>query len=100
MRLTESDRGRTVEVEAGAVVTVLLRENPSTGYRWTVDMAGDLEQITDRANPGEAMGGAGTRELQFRAAQRGTHEVHLKNWRSWEGDASVRQRWNVTIVVT
>jgi len=99
MQLTQSDRGRTVEVAAGQTVTVRLPESPSTGYRWTVESAGGLQQIADHSEAGGAMGGAGMREIEFRAGQPGSHELRMRNRRSWEGDAGSGDRFNVTIVV-
>ena len=99
MQLTQSDRGRTVEVAAGQTVTVRLPENPSTGYRWAVESAGGLQQTGDRSEAGGAMGGAGVREIEFRAAEPGSHELRMKNRRTWEGDAGGGDRFDVTIVV-
>jgi len=99
MQLTQSDRGRTVEVAAGQTVTVRLPENPSTGHRWTVESAGGLQQIADRSEAAGAMGGAGMREIEFRAGPPGSHELRMRNRRSWEGDAGSGDRFDVTIVV-
>jgi predicted secreted protein len=99
MLLTANDHERRVEVGAGTVLTVRLPEQPTTGYRWAIESAGGLEPGGDRVEPGGAIGGAGTRELLFRATRQGTHELRLKLWREWEGEASVIDRFAVTIVV-
>jgi predicted secreted protein len=99
MTLTGADRGRRVEVGAGTVVGVRLPETPTTGYRWTVEAAGGLELVGDRADPAGAIGGTGARELQFRATAPGSHELRMKQWREWEGEGSVIDRFAVTIVV-
>jgi inhibitor of cysteine peptidase len=36
--LTEADAGSTRQVKRGETVELRLKENPSTGYRWTIDV--------------------------------------------------------------
>lgn len=57
MILSNQDHGRTVEVEAQSVGTVRLDENPSTGYRWSVETNEGLEMVDDSfEKAGDAMG--------------------------------------------
>ncbi len=99
MILDAHDRGRTVEVAAGNVVTVRLRESPTTGYRWTVERAAGLERVGDTFEARGAVGGAGVRQFQFRAARAGSYEIRMKNWREWEGESSIVDRFDVRIAV-
>jgi predicted secreted protein len=99
MILSEQDSGRTVQVDVGTIISVRLNENPTTGYRWTADASTELEQLGDRFAPGEAIGAAGIRELQFRTTKVGSYEIHMKNWREWEGEGSVIDRLDVKIIV-
>jgi inhibitor of cysteine peptidase len=98
MVLTQLDNGRSVTVSPGSVVTVRLPEAPTTGYRWALEAASSLTPIEDRVAAGGAIGGEGTRELEFRISRPGRHALRLKRWREWEGDASVIDRFTVTIV--
>jgi predicted secreted protein len=98
MILSEQDRGRTVEVSVGSVVTVRLKENPTTGFRWWVEATNGLEEVGDDFEVGgPAIGAAGVRVLQFRAPRAGSHKLRLKNWREWEGEASVTNRFEANI---
>lgn len=99
MILSEQDSGRTVEIGVGEVVTVRLKENPGTGYRWSVDATDGLDLIGDRSEVGGAIGAAGVREFQFRPTKVGSYELHIKNWREWEGESSVVGRFNVRFSV-
>ena len=99
MTLTEQDRGRTVELTLGSVVTVRLKENPTTGYRWTLETVHGLAVIDDRFEGGGAIGAAGIRVLQFRAASLGTCDLRLKNWCAWEGETSVIDRFDLKVTV-
>lgn len=102
LELHDDDRGRTVDVAAGGTVEIHLRENPTTGYRWAIDrVEGPLAAVDDRFDPGGgAPGGGGTRVLTFATSGAGTCKVLLKHLREWEGDASVTERWDATVVVT
>jgi inhibitor of cysteine peptidase len=100
MVLTERENGRSVTVSVGTVVTVRLPEAPTTGYRWAVEAASGVELIADRTAASGAIGGEGMRELEFRVSKPGRHDLRLKRWRDWEGDASVIDRFAVTIVST
>lgn len=100
MILSEQDSGRTVEVAEGDSVTIRLKENPTTGYRWAVETSGGLEWVEDDFElGGPAVGAAGTRVLLFRATRPGSHTLRLKNWREWEGESSVTDRFEANIVV-
>ena len=99
MFLSEQDRGRTVEVGAGGLVTVRLKENPTTGYRWQLASAGGLELANDRFEPGNAIGAGGVRVLEFRAASPGSHAIRMKNYAPWEGESSAIDSFEATIVV-
>ena len=100
MILNERDRDHTVEVSVGGVLTVRLQENPTTGYSWSVDAVSGLEQVGDTFEAGSAaIGAAGVRVLRFRATRPGLHELRLKNWREWEGESSVANRFGAHIIV-
>ena len=100
MVVDEQQAGRRIDVRLGDVVTVRLKENPTTGYRWAVEQAGGLQLEGDRnAGVGPAPGAGGVRELDFRAGTPGDHELRLKQWRDWQGDASVIGRFLLSVHV-
>lgn len=99
MILKEQDSGRIIEMNVGKVFVVHLPENPTTGYHWMVESTNQLEQVGNHFEPGGAIGAAGLRVFQFRTKVIGLYELHIKNWREWEGDASVIKRFDVKIVV-
>lgn len=100
MILTNRDNGRSLEANIGSLITVRLEENPSTGYRWAIDTKDDLEFESDHFEiTKSAIGAAGERVFQFRASKVGSHRLLMKNWRAWEGDSSIIDRFSVTIFV-
>ena len=103
LRLTGPDDGSTLTVAPGDEVIVCLDETPTTGFRWELDVVdGPLEPTADeREIAADAPPGAGsTRVFRFRATERGSGQIALKNRRSWEGDASIVERFTVTVSVT
>ncbi|KAF5064671.1 protease inhibitor I42 family protein [Proteiniclasticum sp. QWL-01] len=105
IRIFERDSAATIEVDRGEVMTISLKENPTTGYRWSYEPLPGIQPIGDdykavrSEGSEEAVGVAGLRELQFIPTQPGTFTLQLKNWREWEGESSVIDRFTVKIIV-
>jgi len=76
----------------GIDVPVRLKENPGTGYRWSVEQADGLT-VEETIKGGVAPGAAGLREFRFRAGAPGSHRLRLRHWRDWEGEASIIGRF-------
>jgi inhibitor of cysteine peptidase len=101
--LTNDDSGQTVEVNQGDRIRIELESNPTTGYEWALDSTDETilvyEGSTYESEDGNRVGQGGIQTLTFQAAEPGQAEIHLKYWRSFEGDASVVERFDVTITV-
>jgi inhibitor of cysteine peptidase len=101
--LTKEDNGKTIELKAGDKLVVYLDENPTTGYRWTVEQGG--EGIFDPPNsefiqtPEAKTGAGGKRVFTFHALKPGKTSLKLKHWRAWQGDSSVTTHFSVEILV-
>jgi inhibitor of cysteine peptidase len=86
----EKDNGALVQVQRGAKITIELKENPTTGYRWmisNVDKAllapeGDAFVPPDQKSPGAG----GVRRFFFRAKAAGSTALTLINKRAWQSD--------------
>lgn len=97
MIVNEAQAGGEVALAPGEELTVRLRENPGTGYRWAVDSAAGLQLEGEHNEVGAAPGGAGVREFHFRAGPAGDHELRLKQWRAWQGEAGVVERFSLRV---
>ena len=99
--LTQADNGTTVTAQQGDEIIIHLPENPTTGYRWEANpLDGSCVQLirSDFAPAGQAVPGAGgIRAFTMIAQNTGATTVEFKNWRSWEGDGSIRSRFVVPI---
>lgn len=100
--LVESDNGRTQDIRLGESVRINLLENATTGYRWSIDHydAEVIEAVSTEAHyPANSIGVGGEVAFIFKGKKVGTGEIVLKNWRHWEGDASVTRRFRIRLVV-
>ena len=102
LTIGESDNGRTLDIGCGESVRVSLPENATTGYRWTIDRYDErvIEAISsEAAYPASALGSGGEVAFTLRGKNVGSGEVTLKYWRHWEGESSVRARFQVRLNV-
>lgn len=98
--VTPGDNGRVVAVKVGDTVSVRLPENPTTGYSWAID-AIDAKRLEADApayqGEGAGLGTGGVKTWRLVARASGRTRLALKRWRHWEGDASIVERFAVTL---
>jgi len=103
VKLSREDNGKLIELRKGDMMIVSLQEAPTTGYRWTVDNFDDeilrLQDQGFRVASDTGIGGDGTRTFSFRAIAAGSVGLKLKLRREWFGDASITERYSLTINV-
>jgi inhibitor of cysteine peptidase len=100
--LTEADANTVHALQRGSSVELLLRENPSTGYRWSIDCepAEAAAVISSDWSPaGAGVGGTGTRKFVLLIREPGTLMIRAKLWRHWQGEGSVIERLEFTLQV-
>jgi predicted secreted protein len=94
------DRAPALGRARGDSVQISLPENATTGFRWAIDRYDEeyLEAVaTEPHYPENALGSGGVVSFVFRGKKLGTGEIVLKNWRHWEGDSSVTNRFRVRL---
>ena len=102
LTIGESDNGRTLDIGCGESVRVSLPENATTGYRWAIDRYDErvIEAIaSEAAYPAGTPGSGGEVAFTLRGKNVGSGEITLKYWRHWEGESSVRARFQVRLNV-
>ncbi|MCU5270693.1 protease inhibitor I42 family protein [Bacillus cereus] len=99
MILNEEDSNSMINMKLGDIFNVNLRENPTTGYRWDIECFQGFKLIEDYFESGKAIGAIGLRMLKFQTISIGSHKIHIKYWRNWEGDSSIIDNFNVVIIV-
>ena len=97
----EKNNGAQVQVPRGAKITIELKENPTTGYRWTIssnDRAMLAAEGDEFLPPSQKSPGAGgQRRFFFRAKAEGSTMLSLVNKRAWESNDQAVSTFNLTI---
>jgi inhibitor of cysteine peptidase len=101
--ITQADRGKTFTVCSGDVIVINLAENPTTGYQWAIDKidsnAIELQNSEFSLPKNAGVGAGGEQIFTFGTKATGVARLQLKEWRSWEGDRSIVQRFDVTLQI-
>ena len=90
--LTKADKGRTLHLKSGDIVTVQLASNPTTGFQWEFGTpALDRKVVSLREDrfispKGDLCGAPGKRSLSFQAEGPGRTDIRLIYVRPWEKD--------------
>ena len=86
----DKDNGTSVAVQGGARITIGLKENPTTGYRWTISSVDEVflqPEGNEFLPPDQTTPGAGgLRRFFFRAKGEGSTTLTLINKRAWQRD--------------
>jgi inhibitor of cysteine peptidase len=101
--LTAADSGKSIEVQEGSEIVLVLDENPTTGFRWRVDRADGILELEDDSytpDPNMQFGSGGVREFRFRGKAPGTAMLELTHLQEWEGEGSATRRFGVEIQFT
>ncbi|MDA2186080.1 protease inhibitor I42 family protein [Bacillus cereus] len=95
MILSEKDTDKTFHMNLYEIFTLNLKENPTTGYRWFIEISEGLKMIEDNFKIGEM----GLRIFKFQVIDGDLCKLKLKNWRDWEGDSSIIDKFKIQIIV-
>jgi inhibitor of cysteine peptidase len=101
--VTEEQNGATVNVNTGALITVKLPENPTTGFTWNLTTTSGLQIINDTYKPtyttGKMVGSSGTHIWDISAVATGEQKIQGVYMRSWEPTNGNETSFIMTVVV-
>jgi inhibitor of cysteine peptidase len=105
VKLSEKDNGKTITVKKGAVLSITLSSNPTTGYEWSIKempenilQGGVEEYVQDKSEKG--MVGTGGKEIfKFTAQKKGSGTLTLVYERKWEGELPDSKKFSIKINV-
>jgi predicted secreted protein len=106
IELTEKDNGSVITVEAGNIITIKLRGNPSTGYSWKlVDEYGEsleLIGVDYESDPhaGGMVGTPGTYIYRFKALASGATTLKMVYARPWDEHSAPAGQFTVFVNVS
>jgi inhibitor of cysteine peptidase len=88
--LHESGEKQAVTLAAGEELTIVLRENPTTGYRWELELTGGAVSLAgSEYKPAvDAIGGGGERRFRLTARSAGVTAVRARLRRPWETETA------------
>jgi len=125
--LTSTDNGTEVKLCVGDQLALQLYENASTGYRWAFENLDEklvavrkdkaVSRLPSRRNEKlvavrkdkpvsrlssrrTLVGAGGPVQWTLEAKAAGLTEVKLKRWQQWRGEASVQDRFAVTLIIS
>jgi len=102
IQVDRSYDGREVTIAVGEIVEISLAENPTTGFRWDLEVkpepACTLVRSTFEPATGPP-GKGGTHRWQFRAVRSGTGEIVLEYRRPWERNTPPGQTFKLSLRV-
>jgi inhibitor of cysteine peptidase len=100
---------KSVEINRGDTLTLILGSNPTTGFKWTeqaqVDIAAVLKQtghnyIEPASKDGQTVAGAAGKEVwTFKTLKAGSAEISVDYSRPWEGGEKSEWTFKLNVVV-
>jgi len=87
IRLDERSNGHSICLRVHQAFEIQLPENPTTGYRWMLELTGDPTWILTADSyhaASDAVGASGIRTLRFIGATAGQGRIELLYRRPWE----------------
>lgn len=101
--VTENDTGKTLDLKNGANFTLNLRENPSTGYAWGLNLSNGLSVLSDvyyqDPIPKGYTGVGGTHSWVIQAVAPGSQQVNGVYKRPGENTTGTEENFTLTVKV-
>lgn len=104
--ITEADNGTTISLEKGETFYLKLKENPTTGYEWKLNLSQGLDLVSDKYYPPESkegeeplVGAGGVHEWEIKANSEGTQLVTAVYKRPWENETGTEDRFTLNVEV-
>ena len=97
--LTSADNGSTIDLDADERFTLVLAENPTTGYRLHVSLAPPgivAEEGKDFVASTGSPGASGERHLHLRATRAGAFELVCLRHRDGDAPAAAKETFRMT----
>jgi inhibitor of cysteine peptidase len=102
LQFDERSNRSKIELNAGEEFKIILRENPTTGFRWNPISSGEpactlLDNAFDLV--GNSPGNGGSHSWHFKAVQEGLGKIEFAYRRSWEQAKQPAQSFTLSIHV-
>ncbi len=104
--ITEANNGTTINLEKEETFYLRLKENPTTGYSWQLNLSKGLSLLSDEYHPPESneneqplVGAGGVRLWELKAVAKGSQQITGIYRRSWENITGTEDNFTLNIEV-
>lgn len=105
--ITEADNGTSISLENGSTFFLRLKENPTTGYSWELDLSQGLNNISGEYYPPEQpegieqplVGAGGVHLWEIKAVSKGSQQVTGIYKRPWEKVTGEEEKFTLNVEV-
>jgi inhibitor of cysteine peptidase len=104
--ITEANNGTTINLENEETFYLRLKENPTTGYSWQLNLSQGLSLISDEYYPPESkegerplVGAGGVHLWEIKAAAEGSQQVTGIYKQSWENETGTEDNFTLNVEV-
>lgn len=101
--ITEAENGKSISIKNGEIFILQLRENPSTGYLWELNVSEGLNILSDGYARDEApegqVGVPGTHSWVIEAVSQGNQQVNGIYRRPWENITGTEENFILNVEV-
>jgi inhibitor of cysteine peptidase len=100
LEFDERSNGNEIQMNTGEKFEIVLRENPTTGFRWHLVSGGEpvCKFLDDSFEiGGGSPGSGGIHSWQFQAMQEGLGKIELVYQRSWERNKPPAQSFTLNV---
>lgn len=104
--ITEANNGTTINLENEETFYLRLKENPTTGYSWQLNLSRGLSRISDEYYPPESkegkrplVGAGGVHLWEIKAAAEGSQQVTGIYKQAWENKTGTEDNFTLNVEV-
>ena len=102
LQFDERSNENKIELHVGEEFMIILRENPTTGFRWNTISSGEpaCTLLDNSFDPvGSSPGNGGSHSWHFKAVKEGSAKIEFAYRRSWEQTSSSSQSFTLNMSV-
>jgi len=104
--ITEANNGTMIDLEKEETLYLRLKENPTTGYSWQLNLSEGLSLLSDEYYPPESneteqplVGAGGVHLWEIKATAEGSQQITGIYKRSWENITGTEDNFTLNIEV-
>lgn len=105
--ITEADNGTNISLENGSIFFLKLKENPTTGYSWELNLSQGLSNISGQYYPAKQpegvehplVGAGGVHLWEIKVVADGSQQVKGIYKRPWDSETGTEEKFTLNVEV-